>query len=141
MNRIIFILFLCFTCTLIRAQQTEDATRQEAEDNVNSGNMKASKKNFTGAIADYTTALEYDPKYGMAYFYRGAAKAQINDYKGAITDLNKAVEINPKHGLAYFYRGIAKKSLNDDDGACADWHKASDLGTNSANQYIKDYCN
>jgi tetratricopeptide (TPR) repeat protein len=134
-------MFLCFTCTFIQAQQAEDQAQQEAEDLVNSGNMKASQKKFADAITDYNAAIELEPKYGMAYLYRGAAKAQLSNYKGAITDFDKSIEINPKHGLAYFYRGIAKKSLSDDEGACSDWKKASDLGTNSANEYIKDYCN
>ncbi|MGD0710405.1 MAG: tetratricopeptide repeat protein [Bacteroidales bacterium] len=138
MKKLIFLIFFCFTCTFIQAQ---DQARQAAEDNVNSGNIKASQKNYTGAISDYNTAIELDPKYGMAYFFRGAAKAQTSDYKGAIADFDKATEINPKHGLAYFYRGVAKMSVGNKDGACSDWNKASDLGTNSANEYIKDYCN
>ena len=68
-------MFLCFTCTFIQAQQAEDQAQQEAEDLVNSGNMKASQKKFADAITDYNAAIELEPKYGMAYLYRRPRKS------------------------------------------------------------------
>lgn len=133
-KKLILLIIFCLGCILLRAQQS-------AEDYVNSGNIKGSQKNYSGAISDYSNAIELEPKYGLAYFYRGAAKEQLGDHKGAITDFDKSIEINPKYGLAYFYRGISKFGIEDKEGSCADWNKAGKLGCSTANQYIKDYCN
>ena len=36
---------------------------------------------YKGAIADYTKALELDPKSGKAYFTRAVARKEIKDYE------------------------------------------------------------
>lgn len=47
----------------------------------------------SGAIRDYTKAIELDPKYAEAYFARGLEKEKLEDNTGALADLNKAVEL------------------------------------------------
>ena len=46
-------------------------------------------KDYKGAIADYTKAIEIDPNYADAYNNRGIAKDELKDYKGAIADYTK----------------------------------------------------
>ena len=43
-----------------------------------------------GAIADFTKAIELDPKYGEAWLNRGVVKEMIRDNKGACQDWSKA---------------------------------------------------
>ena len=55
---------------------------------------------YDRAIADYTKAIEIDPKFADAYYNRGLAYCYKQDYDRAITDYTKAIEIDPKFAIA-----------------------------------------
>ena len=95
---------------------------------------------YTGAIQDYSKAIEINPNDAKAYIGRGAAKDDLEDYRGAIQDYNKAIEINRNDARAYIVRGLAKLQLGDKDGACLDWSKAGELGDSRAYDMIKQFC-
>jgi len=57
------------------------------------GNEKFNLKDYKGAIAAYTKAIEIDQKNTMSYYYRGRAKILLQDMKGAIKDFETAVKI------------------------------------------------
>jgi len=46
---------------------------QTAEDYYNKGISKFSLKDYTGAIADFNTAIQLKPDYALAYFKRETA--------------------------------------------------------------------
>jgi len=48
-----------------------------------------------GEIADYTRALELDPKLADAYYNRGIAKQAKGNVNGAIADFKQTLEIDP----------------------------------------------
>ncbi|MBU3713911.1 MAG: tetratricopeptide repeat protein [Ferruginibacter sp.] len=48
------------------------------------GVTKLNLEDYTGAIADFTKAIENNPKYVNGYFNRGIAKGNLNDNLGAI---------------------------------------------------------
>jgi tetratricopeptide (TPR) repeat protein len=54
------------------------------------GTAYASKKEYDQAIADYTKALEIDPKYISALNDRGLAYTSKGDYERAIADVTRA---------------------------------------------------
>ena len=81
---------------------------------------KHRKGDYTGAIIDYTKALEIDPNYTYALHNRGFAKNIIGDYKGAILDLTKSIELQPMDVDSYKSRAVAKNSLGDYKGAILD---------------------
>jgi tetratricopeptide (TPR) repeat protein len=59
---------------------------------------------MTKAIADYTEAIELNPRHTMAYFNRGITYAEgKGQYDNAISDLTKSIEINPMDAEAYNY--------------------------------------
>ena len=64
-----------------------------------------------GAVADFTSAIELNPKSSKSYLNRGIAKADLGEVMGGMTDYNKAIELNPKNVQAYYVRGIARNSL------------------------------
>src|ERR1700712_3490008 len=78
---------------------------QTADTYVQAGNQKAGQKDYKGAIADFTKAIQLDGgRKATAYFYRANAYSNINDNAAAIQDYNKAIELEPANATAYFYR-------------------------------------
>jgi lipoprotein NlpI len=100
----------------------------QAENYCQKGVFDKTMGNYDQAILDYTKAIEIDPKYAIAYNFRGAAYSHQGNFSQAISDLNKAIEINPKDAYAYFNRGLAYYREKEYDKAWADVHKAKGLG-------------
>ncbi len=113
----------------------EEAPAQSANDYLKRGIDKHQSKNYQGAIADYTKAIEINPQLADAYTARGATKDELGDKQGAIVDYNKAIEINPQDAFAYYIRGTAKDDLGDKQGAIADFNKAIVINPQDANDY------
>ena len=74
----------------------------------NRGVAKKSLKDYYGAIADYTKAIELRPDDALLIYNRGVAKNYLEDYYGAIADYTKAIELNPDDASAYNNRGMLK---------------------------------
>ena len=98
-------------------------------------------QDYQGAIADFSKAIEINPKNEYAYFFRGLSKALLFDYRGAIADYSEAIEINPNSAGAYHNRGLSKISLGQKESGCLDLSKAEELGYAKAYERIKEYCN
>jgi len=97
---------------------------QTKEDYLKTAHDKEVHGDLSGAMADYSKAIEIDPKNKLAYFNRGDLKKRLLvDYKGAIDDFSKAIEIDPNYTSAYYYRGETKKLTSDYRGAkeCLDF--------------------
>ena len=107
---------------------------QTAEEYYNRGHSKADLKDYRGAIADYSKAIELKPDYAEAYNNRGYSRADLEDYRGAIADFSKAIELKPD-ALAFLNRGHAKSRLEDYTGAIADFSKAIELKPDYADAY------
>lgn len=109
---------------------------------------KFESRDYKGAIEDFDKIISLDPKYTVAYAYRGHSKVNIEDYAAAIEDFDKAVELNPKFDAAYVDRGRAKSLSGDYRGAIVDFTKAIEISPNYAHAYrsrgeawlrLKDY--
>jgi tetratricopeptide (TPR) repeat protein len=107
-----------------------DATTYES-----SGDDKSGEGDFDGAIADYTKAIEIDPKDAVAYRDRADAKAKKRDWDGAIADYSLTVALDPKDDLAFSSSGKAKAEKENWDGAIADYSKAIEIAPQSAFYY------
>lgn len=101
-----------------------------------SGDEKYSKRDWTGAIADYTEAIRLDPKYIGSFFYRGAAKLNRGDLDSAIADFTETLLLDPKNAAAYLNRGIAKANSSDWNGAIADDSEAIRLEPKQAQAHF-----
>lgn len=89
MKRCILLAFMAFAIAL------PYACGQSVEYYFNQGLAKHSQKDYGGAIADFTRAIELNPGNSVAYHCRGLSKLEAKDYKGAIKDFDKAISINP----------------------------------------------
>ena len=91
-----------------------------------------------GAIADYTKAIELDPKSVEALNNRGTAKSEIGDKQGAIVDYTRVIELDPSFVPAYINRAAEKLDLGDKPGVIADLLVAAKLGDLGAQQWLSN---
>jgi len=117
----IFCLILILLMSFAGYSQTND---RKAMEYCNNGCYEISRKNYKGALAEFSWAIKRDSGFIQAYENRGVAKFYLHDYKGAIDDYNKALEINPNDYNTYGRRGWAKFYLQDCKGAIADFTNA-----------------
>ena len=87
------------------------------------------------AIAEYSKAIEINPKYAPVFNNRGFAHIGKGEYDQAISDFNKAIEINPKFAMAYNNRGYAYGVKGEYDQAISDSNKAIELNPRDAMAY------
>lgn len=88
------------------------------------GFAKFEDKDFEGAIADFTKAIEINSDSADVFFGRGLAKQHLDDHVGALKDFNQAIGIGLEFEEVYYSRGLTKEALEDYQGAIADYNKA-----------------
>jgi tetratricopeptide (TPR) repeat protein len=90
------------------------------------GSAFAASGEYARAIADYTRALELDPKFVDALVNRALAYNATQQYELASADANKAIQINPDFSLAYFSRAYTLAQEQKYDLAISDYDKILD---------------
>jgi tetratricopeptide (TPR) repeat protein len=83
-------------------------------------------------LADFSKAIELDPKFTWPWSSRGSAYNALRLYDKALADLTKAIELDPKHTSAWSNRGVAYFHLRQYDKALADLNKAIELDPKNA---------
>ena len=91
---------------------------------------------FDGALADYSKALEFDPRNETAWCNRGKTRHVMGDLDGAIADYSQAIELDPKDAYALLNRGVALHTRQDLDLAINDFSSAIELDPKNAATYI-----
>ena len=114
----------CISTLLISVAASGQTDDKRALDYYNNGCYLVARKNYIGAVANFTEAIKRDSDFIQAYENRGVAKYYLNDHKGAIADYNIALKINPDDYSTYGRRGWAKFCLQDYREAITDFNKA-----------------
>ena len=99
--------------------------------------LKYPDKDYTGAIDDFTKAIEIYSKEPYYYRYRSWAKKEIGDLAGVLSDQNKEIELAPLNPISYINRAYTKYKLNDLSGAVSDYSKALEI--EPFNSYYYNY--
>jgi tetratricopeptide (TPR) repeat protein len=109
----------------------------DPEDYINLGIQKFLQQDYRGALAEYNRAIQINPNYANAYYYRGVVKSsKLGDTPGALADYDRAIQLNPNLSIAYYNRGDLKANkLGDNQGALADYDRVIQLAPNYANAY------
>ncbi|MGB8412533.1 MAG: hypothetical protein WCE23_06880 [Candidatus Binatus sp.] len=81
------------------------------------------------AIADYSRAIELDPKW-FDYLGRGVAYKAQGDQSQALRNFDEGIAINPTVPALYIYKGAVLNARGDASGAQADFEKVSSLISN-----------
>lgn len=84
-----------------------------SEDFFREGNKKLIRRDYIGAIVDFTKIIETDPNHSSAFINRGFAKNKLNDTIGELKDCNSALVLNPDNIFALFNRCVARIKLKD----------------------------
>lgn len=93
---------------------------QQAYDHSKRGNRQA-------AIADYTQAIQKDPKNSNFYYNRGIEYAATGDKPRAIADYTQAIKLDKNFADAYYNRANANVATGNQQEAIADYQRAADL--------------
>jgi tetratricopeptide (TPR) repeat protein len=65
------------------------------------GSIYYNRKDYDRAMADYSAAIDLNPKYAAAYYNRGNIHLLRKNYPAAVQDYEKSVELDGKHALSY----------------------------------------
>ena len=98
------------------------------------GDLKYTSKDFSGAIQDYTQALNIFSS-ATVFNKRGNAKMNLLTFEESVLDFTKAIELDSNLGNAYYLRFIAKIFLNDYAGARDDIKIAKQLDKDNSWMY------
>jgi tetratricopeptide (TPR) repeat protein len=91
---------------------------------------------YEKAEADYTRAIELDPKDAVAYNNRGANYNAMGEYEKAEADYTRAIELDPKDAVAYNNRGANYNAMGEYEKAEADYTRAIELDPDYAGAYF-----
>lgn len=97
-------------------------------------------QNYLKALELAEKAVKKDSANSAALYERSLARFFTGDYKGSSEDLDKLITSEEPSWHYHFLRGKARLNLKDTSGACSDWNKANLFGMNSAEKYLKTYC-
>ena len=79
----------------------------EAQADFKSGLKAAAAGDSNKAIADFTEAVQINPKYTEAYFARGLVHGKDGDFDKAIVDFSEVILLDPNDAKARYRRGLA----------------------------------
>lgn len=77
-------------------------------------------KDFQGAVADLTEALEIQPDNTQLYLFRAGLKMKLKDKAGALADFEAAQKLVPANALLVQNKAKVKALMNDLSGAEAE---------------------
>jgi tetratricopeptide (TPR) repeat protein len=125
----------CLICIVFLAFTSCKSGRERAIEFVKEGQALEYKNDGKAAYKLFTKAINADPTFAPAWFYRGNCLANKRDLEGAVADYTKAIELKPDFADAYSNRGDIYFSQGNRNKACPDYLKAEQLG--KENMYEK----
>lgn len=88
------------------------------------GGDKLNRRDYQGAIADFTQAIELNPDYAEAYYSRSLGHYRQRNAPKALEDLTQAIELNPQYTQAYVQRGVVQANSRNTPASLNDYRQA-----------------
>lgn len=82
---LLLIPILLFSCSSNKEKEVETLYKV--------AEIKFNAEDYQGAIDEFTKVLELNPKYSMAYLYRGVSYIKLGDKEKGCNDMEKGFEI------------------------------------------------
>jgi TonB family protein len=110
-----------------------------------SGVCRYMQSDYEGAITDWEIAriagkAEATEKLALAYLNVGKVLQAEKNYDDAIACYTKSLNYVEDNIIVLYNRGISYMFLGDKENACKDWLRIRELGSQDAEQVIKQYC-
>jgi len=102
-----------------------------------SGNAKYEAKDYQGAHADYTHAIQLNGDSADAFIARAQCNVTLKKYDKAINDYNKALKIKPDTLNTLYLRGVAYLSAEQFKEAFDDFSKVIKKNPNGYDLYMQ----
>lgn len=120
--------------TAVKRTFTEvtEESRKKAIALLAEGHTAYNESDHAKAIELYTQAIQVNPGYDEAYYWRASAKYTQKRYKDAIPDYDKAIELNPNGEEAYYYRALTNYNMEAYSESLPDFDKAIELNPDVA---------
>ena len=125
---------ILFALTILATSTAQAQTSARAPFYLNRGKDRYAQGKWKQAIADYDTALTFEPRNPAIFNARGMAWLEMKDYGLAIRDFNRAIKLAPNLATAYANRGLARLRQGQEAKASQDFNKCLELDGN-----LKDY--
>lgn len=106
-----------YTCAITLLTQLIDRCPDNAIDYNNRGLVYFQSGQLSQAIADYNTALQFNPHLASGYNNRANYYAACGQLAAAITDYDRALDLKPIYVRAWINRGITLRDLGRYDQA------------------------
>jgi tetratricopeptide (TPR) repeat protein len=88
------------------------------------GELQSDTGQDAEALADFNTALEFDPNCWLALHNRAVSLAQQGKGADALRDFNRVIQLSPGMAIAYRNRGELLASMGRTEEAVADYGQA-----------------
>jgi tetratricopeptide (TPR) repeat protein len=108
---------------------------QASEQLCEQANAKAHQGDIDGALADFTSAIQADPKDVHAYCGRGGARQQKGQLDEALADYSQAIAIDPSYAWAYKDRAEVEGKKGNLNDAIVDYSRAIELDPKMQDAY------
>jgi tetratricopeptide (TPR) repeat protein len=80
------------------------------------------------AMKEFSTAIEIDPDYSLAYYNRALIYYRNGDLESSLAEYNKALELDPKNPYWTYERGFLHLQLGYREKAIYDLERSLELG-------------
>jgi len=104
---------------------------------VSNGDTKMEAKDYAGAIAEYTSAIQLNSDSIQPYIKRAQCNVLLKKYDKAILDYNKALKINPDTVKLFYLRGLVYNAASNWKMAFSDFSAVVKLSPNYYEAYIQ----
>ncbi|HVO72397.1 MAG TPA: hypothetical protein VMT35_00110 [Ignavibacteriaceae bacterium] len=112
---------------------------EEPLSHIKSGLAKIYDLDYTGALEDFSYAIEKDTSNYKLYYYRGFVFLNLKDYIKSIKDFDIYLKYFFYDDEGFFQRALAKFYLGEKIEALEDFQTAADLGHKKAEAIIKKF--
>jgi len=126
-----WLLFFSFVFTHLSGQTNEEVSlknKNKAKISYNKGIQSIQEEDYMAALEHFSTSLDFNPQFDLAYLMRGKSNLELQDLQAAIVDFNMAIEMNNILGEAYFYRGYTNLDVEPEVEVLDDLSRAIDNG-------------
>ena len=104
---------------------------------VNAGYEQQKRGQYAEALSVLNDAVDLNPSYNMAFYWRGQVHAQKGELQQAEADLTRAIELNPRHIDSYRTLDWVLGKSGRWDEVVAHWNDFIELEPKNATAYLE----